>query len=426
MNRHVWFSALLLLSLLSFQYGKAAMHLAVDEVKERLAKYYARNPPKCETDWANKYSSFHQKSIDQKDAQILVAVPNLSGLADRIIGLVTVCMFAMLTNRVFQVGHRDPLISLDTIFSAPNINWIRPPDEEWLLEPLKYNTKTPTYNNSILESKQYFAINTLDNWKLQDRFLRDKISSVIGDARISLIVMNRGRTIRIFENANHASQLKTMHLNASTTIGCIVHYLFQPKPSIFTHISEVFQRVTDATASENTLVIGIQIRAGDAYLSKVSHAIDLNQFGAFFDCALQIEEFALANASRYTSVKWLVASDSMPLRHEIVQKYGADKVITALHSPIEHSAKETSVCKAANCTVSPVGFQVAAAEWWLYSFAHYHVISQYSGFGRSAGMLSFYPNSIYTIPYKAMSKTITCSESSFTELLDLPYEWSSM
>ena len=80
------------------------------------------------TGWAANYTSFHRESLlkQSSNTKYLVAVPNLSGnnmitrksisnrqdqidnigMADRVIGFVTVFMMSILTNRVFQLGNR--------------------------------------------------------------------------------------------------------------------------------------------------------------------------------------------------------------------------------------------------------------------------------------------------------------------------------
>jgi hypothetical protein len=67
------------------------------------------------TGWAKNYSNFHQKMLRENGpkTKYLVAIPNLSGLADRVIGFATVLMISILTNRVFQIGQRGNLPSIE-------------------------------------------------------------------------------------------------------------------------------------------------------------------------------------------------------------------------------------------------------------------------------------------------------------------------
>ena len=87
------------------------------------------------------YTTIHDQLLvgngtaDGKPRRI-VSVPHVSGFADRIVGHASVFLFGLLTNRAFQVGKIKYLHDLDVALSQPNINWVRPRDEDWLIEPL--------------------------------------------------------------------------------------------------------------------------------------------------------------------------------------------------------------------------------------------------------------------------------------------------
>jgi hypothetical protein len=392
--------------------------------------------------------------------------PLFLGMADRILGFTSVFVFAMLSNRIFQIGKRFPLPDMEEVFVSPNINWSRSDSAEpdWIIEPLQHKAKARNYNSSILETKKYYAVNTIDDWKLQDKFLRQDISQILGkEFQTTFIAMNRGKTIRVFENTHYQKQLAETGMNPSNCFGCVVEFLIQPKPSVFLSVYNEFLLMRDLTASyyasysssplieedkkkmkKNTLVIAIQIRTGDENLSNEQHTLQLSSYSAFFSCAKQIEDFVLHGSSSssssaaedpltkvsYTQAKWFLVTDSLPLRKLALQEYGSDKLITNIQTKIEHSSKESSVCKEkpapVSCAVSKEGFATAAAEWWLMSYARYHVITGYSGYGRSAAMHSLYPNSIYTVNNGKFNAALTCNNQSFTDLETLSYDWSGV
>ena len=78
--------------------------------------------------------------------------------------------------------------------------------------------------------------------------------------------------------------------------------------------------------------------------------------------------------------------------------------------------------------VSAKGFETAAAEWWLFGACRYYVISQNSGYGRAAAMRARYNDSIYTIRTDRKGRPLapSCTESSFTDLENLSYDWSGI
>jgi hypothetical protein len=421
-----------LLSTSSSHSNSENTQLSLQEMQSHFDRYYAKYPRKCGSNWQEEYSKFHKEKLNSSNKKMLVAIPNLSGMADRIVGLVTTFMVAFLTDRVFQIGERSPLPHMDVAFTSPYINWTRPEDEAWLIEPLNHKAKIRNYNDSVLSSKKYFAVNTIDDWKLQDKFLRQDLNQLMGeDAETTFLVINRGKTVRMFENTHHSDKLKKTGLTSATAFGCMVAYLLQPRLENFQLVpSDVFTKMTDPT--ENVLKIAIQIRAGDWYLENTKHEINIHQYSAYFNCAKQIGEFALKDSSDgskspYSSVLWYLVTDSLPLREAAIKAYGESyKIVTSLQSVIEHSSKEQSVCQGKQCVSSEAGVKTAAAEWWLMKFARYHVITEYSGYGRSAAMTSLFPKSIYTIEHNKASRDITCNPNTFTPLDDLPYYWSGV
>lgn len=394
---------------------------------QRLSDYHKRYNLNCGMSWKEEYKLFHKKELSQHSPKILVAVPHLSGFADRVIGFTTVFMISILTNRAIQISNRGLLPPLNLAFHFPNIHFNRKEDEPWLIEPLKHKASVRNYNESVLESKKYFAVNTLDDFRLQDRLLRGNLTDILGGSNIETVLMvtNRGKTIRMFENQNYVKYLTDhMGLNPSTAFGCLANYLIQPKPKIFLSAFSEFSNLTNPDPS--VLKIAIQIRTGDSSLENIQHSIDLWKYSAFFSCAEQIENFAFnLTEFKFTKAIWYLATDSLPLRKAALEKYG-NKIITNLNIKLEHSARDKVQCLGGDCPVSDEGFRMAVAEWWMQSFAHYHVISEYSGYGRSAAMLTLNASTIYTIRYKMQSKFVQCDPKTFTDLENLAYDWSGI
>eukprot|EP01038_Epipyxis_sp_PR26KG_P017036 gene17036-23418_t len=426
-------------SLMTVIYGCLATYAIIvdcnfltnDLITKRIDRELVKQLGKCgDIEWMKNYTLFHNSNLG-KDNKInyLVAIPNLSGLADRVIGFTTVFLFSMLTNRLFQIGDRNELTLISTAFISNSINWSRPQDQDWIIEPLKHKASQRNYNNSILDTHSYYAVNTIDDWKLQDRFLRQDLNSIFPiDYKTIFISINRGKTIRIFENSNYRIILEKYGLNPYNAFGCIVNYLIKPRVEIFHPIIDQFLKITDP--NPKILKIGIQIRVGDWQFNKADQSINLNHFRSFFECAQQIENFAMKpsndGTSNYTSSLWYFLSDSKQLRIAAKHKYG-DKIITNTDIITEHSAKESSVCSIEgnnNCTVSLTGYTTAAAEWYTLGFADYFVITLYSGYGRSAGFRSLKRDHIYTI--KNGNGDALCNEKSFTDLENLSFDWSGI
>jgi hypothetical protein len=349
-------------------------------------------------------------------------------MADRIIGFTTTCLIGILTNRAFQIGSRTELTSIETAFTANNINWHRDQDADWLIEPLKFQARNRNYNQSILDTKEYFAVNTIDDFRLQDKLLRRDLNEVLGglnEFKTVFLSSNRGKTIRIFENDNHNKVLKEMGLTPYNAFGCLVNYLLKPKEDIFIPVLEEYKKMT--STDTNTLKITIQIRVGDWLWTSTDHnSLNVDRFLPYFSCAQQIEDFANID-KKYTNVIWYLLTESIALRKSAKQRYG-DKILTNLNITTEHSSKEQSVCETnTNCAVSHTGFKTAAAEWWLMGYSDYFVITRYSGYGRSAAFRSLKKDNIYTVASgKHGPFQLNCDNKSFTDMETLSFDWSGI
>jgi len=324
------------------------------EIEVRLKKHCNLDRSRChKTEWGEKYAALHQKHVSLPTGKKLVAVPHVSGMADRIVGFTTGLVLAILTDRAFQMGVREHLLGFEQAFDQPNIKWQRPRDEDWLIVPLKENAHPRQYNQSVLDSKSYFAVNSINRVRKEEALaFQDAAKLLGGDAITTFLITNRGKTIRMFDNPARSKRIEELGLNTMTLFGCLVNYAIQPKREIFLPVFDQFEKMS--RFDSKVLKISIQVRAGDhVWVNNTQYTTQVHQvqnkellqsFQRFFSCAEQIETFVTAaNPGKYSSVLWYLATDSKALRHAAVAHYG-DKIVTSLHSSIEHSAKETSVC----------------------------------------------------------------------------------
>jgi hypothetical protein len=205
-------------------------------------------------------------------------------------------------------------------------------------------------------------------------------------------------------------------LTAENAFGCVLNFLMAPKPSIFAPFAPQLNLMTN----HSILRIGIQIRGGDKLLmSNGIHTVNIDDYMSFFVCAHQIEAWA-----RYPGqeVVWFLMTDSMAIRQEAKKKFG-DKLTVAINAVIEHTSKEDNVCKV-NCTVSDRGFSDAAAEWWMFGYADYFVVTKYSGYGRSAAMRGMKRTHIYTVMHGRQK--LNCHQHGGTSLGVISNDWSGI
>eukprot|EP01038_Epipyxis_sp_PR26KG_P013298 gene13298-17817_t len=424
-------------------------------IEDRLKLIYNKQSI-CWQTWGRNYSSIHTKNListnNHSKNNLLVAIPNISGMADRIVGFVTVFLMSILTNKAFQIGRREELPIFEIAFYSPNVNWTRPQDPKWIIEPLKFDAKSPrNYDQLILEKHEHYAINMMEDMKMVNMFTVRNLNDLLSiNSSIIFITTTRGRTIKMIDNTFHHSQLQQMGLNKYNIFRCLFNYLMQPKPHIFLPVynqfiemtNNIYQKysmkssslVTNPTnPTDKVVIIGIQIRVGDGYWNNRQGGYHWNDFDVYFKCAKQIEDNIIQdnnnnnnNNENKLNIKWYLITESEVIRKEVIQQFGNNKIITALTGTIEHSANEFS----SNSKVSNAGFETAAAEWWLFGMADYFVITKPSGYGRTAAMRSFNNNDrIYQIPHYKYGKekiNFNCDKKSFTHIDTIGTSWAGI
>lgn len=227
------------------------------------------------------------------------------------VGIASAFLYAILTNRAFQIGEHRALLSFDRAFTTSaycHINWTRRLDPVWLTEPLKENAVAKQYNHSILKAGEYFAVNTIGNEPLLEYYLKNNINALLGGkASTTLFCSNRGRTIRLFENPFHRDQLHRLALNQHNAFCLVINSLFQPRARIFLPVYDEFRRLTHPDPS--ILKIAIHIRVGDHALSNPDYPVNLSTYYQYFTCAEQIANFVKAGQSfrastNFSKVLW--------------------------------------------------------------------------------------------------------------------------
>lgn len=227
----------------------------VHEANMNLLKYYIRTldeaqsgtlaPTEC-GHWQEKYTKMHQ---DMRAGRIppkwLISIAPPQGLADRLGGIITHFLFALLTNRAFVMTSLKS--KLEFAYDSPHINMtvpeeLMPRDNNMynILHNLTFggypenlgfdkNKIYGLYLNAGAIKEQYEAVEKLN----RQIFLESNLSLIpegYANTERLFIMGNRGYSYRIFENKYHSQQLRNLGLEATTTFKCIYDYLFRLKP----------------------------------------------------------------------------------------------------------------------------------------------------------------------------------------------------
>ena len=291
------------------------------------------------------FSSSSNVSLRHKNSVTLVSVPHFTGIADRLIGITTLFLFSVASNRKFQIADHYGLHNFNTSFHDTfHINWYRPPEPEWVMIPLAKD-KQDEYDKSKYIKANYYMFNGLtDN---RDFLTKQSTYDILKNhtyPEYSTIFtsLNHGLSVDIFNFNFTKNIIKQTGLNNYTAFGCVIDYLFTPKLEIFDSIWPQVERMlnipnTTYYSPTGIMNIAIQIRVGDQAFKDGIHnghntkeRFNMNGFTPYFQCAQQIETFYLNNLSMTFNLKphelpkvyWFLFTDSHKLRTRALKKYG--------------------------------------------------------------------------------------------------------
>ena len=333
---------------------------------------------------------------------------NDGGLADRLINAVSTFYIALATRRVLCI--RPPKSSkqprLETAYDAVYSNWTCPSSalidssHEWRWRGI---LKNPT-------SKAGRFVYGSD-WK----------SVLQSNLTVLRIWMQIGITVGMFINPFSGVTARELGLLPETAFGCAFHHLFRPNMGALRLAADIAPFNNPRSLDDpKKIVIGIQIRLGDAVIKKRKHnftrmELDWNlSIQPFFSCASELESSIQSVVN--LDVSWFLISDSEQVKHTAKVKYG--EKIFVFPSEIEHYQNMTAF-----------GFTTTVVEHWLFSKAVFHIISLRSGFGRTAAFASLRTGSLFTINVGIQSvrwKNRTCLVDDSDRPWEVSTHWSGI
>lgn len=306
----------------------------------------------------------------------------------------------MLTGRAFTLTTAyEGMQPFEVGYLAPNINWSTGTEHLDLLKDLlkghsSHENGPPEFLTPRI--RLFNAINPehrtdIDGKGVIEMFESKNLSEQAHDKEIVFLTLNRGISVRLFDNPYHADQLRNMGLTSETAFGCAINFLFAPKPEIMESIKPELALLKRS----NTISIGLHIRIGDHVLhGDDSNTLDIEKYRNFFSCAQQIEDAMIEEGSDRADVIWLLLSDSRVLRREAIKTFGA-KLRTRLDSKIEHSFGHQYTNSRAHASIE--GFLEAIGEHWLFGLTDKQVVDKDSGYGQTAAYRTFRRGSVFLV-----------------------------
>jgi hypothetical protein len=230
-------------------------------------------------------------------ALVYVCEGSCAGMGDRIRGIVTTFLQAVLTNRAFLIDHTFPVqLSEFFEFANPSLSW--------------------EYNASMTE-----GMNKSEEWLRNDlkigyRYRTENFHETLS-AQVHKIHTNLPIQMYLTWNPHLEKEIRKYRLDKINYIdlpGCIQQYLLKPKGDLQKAMGEMKEKYLD-----KNYVIGIQIRTGgEGKWVDEPGRVPRSALDYFWKCAETIENSTTGDLP----VKWFLTTDSDYVRKYSLSTFG--------------------------------------------------------------------------------------------------------
>lgn len=356
--------------------------------------------------WHKEYAEMHADVLaGRRPPRYLISLSPQTGIADRLVGMVTQLYLAILSDRALTAVTYGDLPRFEAACAAPFINWTHPtPLEQHLVAPFiewrrdmrwKYNY---TFDPAAIDTSQYAALYSNNGAPYKIWKAGNVSNEPDGKPETPYVIgySNRGRSFVLANNPYHKSQFFRMGISPGKAFMCGMLFLCTPNEAV----QALYQRYWDVLKDDKALKIGVNIRIGEhvykgegEYNATTKQAM-LDKGARFFDCAAKLEKaFALPGQR----VVWFLTSDSLLLRKAAADEYG-DKILTDLERKPVHPD-----CRSFNpeeCQEDAMNLAMvhSIGQMFTFSMADYHILPQNRGFARVGAWLSGRWKNVYELP----------------------------
>ncbi len=400
-------------------------------------------------DWQEDYMKLHREILaGERPPRYLVAVVSQSGLADQIVGIMTLFFWALLTGRAFQITvGEQPVPPLEAAFDAPYVNWTRPAGDplvltEHLYRPYEGKTRGyPTHHPDVEDMSQYTSMYLINKnntfWSAADL---TRLPHKEFNRPYLFAASNRGRVFRLFDNPYHRRTLFNMGLRPETAFACGFRFLFSPNENTrfetgwqlaeerllpAQYPDDDAEQAAAIAAAENVLRIGIQIRVGDFVFNKPGKAnqLKLADYMSYFDCAKEIQNHRRTHATK--KVLWYLVSDSQRLKELALERFGPDLLVTSTEPSRHVICAKDGLTDCSEADEMADSLAAAAADMMGLAETDYIVLTRKSGFGKVAAWLNMRWHNVWWLTPGEENRKV-CGPRSYVGLEFMADKWSGL
>jgi hypothetical protein len=271
---------------------------------------------------ARSYVPIQKDFVENRNGKALVYTcwGLCGGMGDRIRGITTAFLQAVLTNRAFFINHTSPApLSEFFEFADQSISW--------------------EFNESLVTGMNFTDERFMDKFKIgKYRYRTENFHRTMKD-QVHYLHINQPLQSYLTWNPHLAKELRKYHLDKVNYLdlpGCIMEYVLKPRGELKTMMENLSSRYL-----EQNNVIGIQVRTGgDGQWLNEPSRVPRSDLDYFWNCAKRIEDEELQGLP----VKWFLTTDSEFVRNESIARFGTEKIFT-IEGDIVHVDKTDTTDK---------------------------------------------------------------------------------
>ena len=400
-------------------------------------------------DWQEEYMELHRQILaGERPPRYLVAVLSQSGLADQLVGVMSLFFWALLTGRAFQITvGEQPIPPLEAAFDAPYVNWTRPAGDplvltQHLYRPFKGKRRYPKVHSLVPNIEEFGSMYLINN--KSDFFATKDLNTLPldggADKPVLFMASNRGRVFRLFDNPHHGRKLFDMGLRPETAFACGFRFLFAPnamtRDETGWQLAEEYllpgnfpddddEQEKSLAFAEDVLRIGIQIRVGDFVFNAPgkAQALQLKDYMAYFDCAREIENHK--RTVKTSKVLWYLVSDSQRLKELALDEFGPDLLVTSTEPSRHVLCVKDGLTDCNERDDMADSLAAAAADMMGLAETDYIILTHKSGFGKVAAWLNMRWHNVWWLA-PGEPKPSVCGPRAYVQLEQMADKWSGL
>ncbi|CAF2483231.1 unnamed protein product [Rotaria sp. Silwood2] len=375
--------------------------------------------------------------ITELNVRFLIYEKHITGIADRVIHLISSYFVALLTNRLF-IFDSDWSEFIDAMQSSLNyqpafiISW--------------FSQFDLIMKNLSLDFQKNFSLGSY--WFSFDRFNKDYDYEKHCPQRIIIFKGHTGGVIHaITSNTSLYRKFLTIDLemNPGNIFGCLYNSLFTyrlsqlikqvPLISSNNQSGHSSQQILQILLSPRVFPIGFQLRVGDETMINTNNIADettiLKKFENFFTCSRQIinKNKKLFRETNQIPIIFLL-SDDLQIRQAALKRWKFSlECFQSFENKCQSNNSDLSILANSNPvfhishTNNPIlAFQLGIFDIFLFSLCEQHLITTASGFGRFAAFASLKLRNIYSL---FVDEQVSCENQS-VPLKIAGYHWSGI